>query len=682
MKTSKSAKIGLCKAALAVLTLIFALSFTGCANPDSNEPKTPIEKEPEIPTDPKDPVDPKDPADPVDPPDPQDPVDPVDPQDPVDPVDPQDPIDPDEPIEQKAQAITSFTFLKEDTGRTADMIGAINQQSRTITFTSQVWIDNIEKLTAVFTLDDTGSVFVNGARQQSGITPNDFRKEMVYRLNENVAYRVSIVSPQASGLPVIRIDTVNSAPIADKVNWVTMTFTLSDPNDSTNDIPDLSNQQIRGRGNSTWSDTPGAKNPYRIRFRDAQQQSPFGLPQARNWVLLRSGAELNNSFGFELGKRLNLQYTCSYNHVQLYINGDYRGAYLFTEHRQADPAGLGAPGRPKVDLNEGWFVEIDRRHDEEPRFRTNNYNLPLMIKTPEDESNLSMSNPIYQFVRNDWNQIADLMASNSFPENGYRDLVDFDTFAKYFIVQTIIKNNDLFRPRAETGEEIGSTFFFKDKGGLISAGPLWDLDWSFAPWEFEGREFLPDTVPYQIHPWFRRFHDDPLFQVRYKEIWNKNFQANILTMSGFLESLGAKIRAGALENKKRWPDGTDIDWHISHNKDYFAKRAAYLNTEYNKVDVRPVEGKFGSTAAQKFTLVAFGEMTELSAAFQNGELSSFEIAVPLNQSPAGDGGFLAAVTIKPKAALASGTHTDVLVLSGRNQGKTFTHNVELNYTSP
>ena len=482
-------------------------------------------------------------------------------------------------------------------------------------------------------------------------------------------------------LPIIRIDTENSAPIADRETWVTMTFSLTDPDNPSNDIPAISGQQIRGRGNSTWSDTPGAKNPYRIRFTNNQQQSPFGLPRARNWVFLKSGSELPNSFGFELGKRLGLEYTCSYNHVHLYLNGDYRGTYLFTEHRQADPAGIGAPGRPKVDLNEGWLVEIDRRHDEEPRFRTTHYNLPVMIKTPE-ASDVSMSNPLYNFVRNDWNQITNLMASDSFPENGYRALVDIDTFVKYFIVQTVVKNNDLFRPGAETGQEIGSTFFYKDKGGLISAGPLWDLDWSFSPWVFEGREFPPDTEPYQIHPWFRRFHDDPVFHVRYKEIWNNNYQKNILTMSKFIDSLGAKIREGALEDLKRWrPDNLgQFDWHVGHIKEYFSIRAAYLNTEYNKVDVIPVSGNFGSSSAAKtFTLAAFGGITNLSASLEKGTASPFEIVTQLTQTPAGDGGYLAAVSVRPKASLSAGTHTDTLVLSGRNQGKVFTHRVLLRY---
>jgi len=595
----------------------------------------------------------------------------------------------------EGQHITSFVFKKEDTGLSSNMTGKIDHRKRTITFTTQNWINNIEKLPAVFTLDENSPVFVNGIEQKSGITQNDFRKDVVYRLNENVAYTVIIVSPQATGLPFIKIDTVNSAPIHDRETWVTMTFSLSDPNNPMFDIPSISNQQIRGRGNSSWDLVPlEGKKPYRIRFRDNQQQSFFGLPAARNWVLLRY-PEINTPFGFELGKRLDLEYTCSYNHVHLFINGNYRGLYLFTEHRQADPAEQGAPGRPKVDLNDGWFVEIDRLYDEEPKFRTTNYNLPVIIKSPEPSGPLNMTNPAYEFIRTDLNQLADLMASDSFPENGYRNLIDLDTFVKYFIVQTVVMNIDLFRPGAETGHEIGSTFFYKDKGGIIGAGPIWDLNWTLSPWAFQGRAFEPNSFPYQIHPWFSRFHEDPVFLARYKEIWNKNFQSNILTMSGFIDDMGAKIRSGMVENKKRWSDEIDIEWHIRHIKDYSSKRAAFLNTEYNKVHVLPASkgldgfgasnknfGSASTASAQTFTLVAFGEMTDLSAALQRGNNSAFEIITPLTQVQTAneEGGYLATITIKPKTSLASGTHTDTLVLKGSNQGRAFTFNVSLTCT--
>ena len=379
-------------------------------------------------------------------------------------------------------------------------------------------------------------------------------------------------------LPIIRINTDNAAPILNRETWVPMTFSLADSNSPSNNISAIDNQQIRGRGNSTWSYEEGVKNPYRIRFRE--NQTLFGLPGARNWVMLKSGEILNTSVGLELGQRLGLQYTCSYQHVELYLNDDYRGIYLFTEHRQADPSVLGAPGRPKVDLNEGWFVEIDRYYDEDPKFRTANYDLPIMIKTPEFDP-LDINNPAYNFIVNDWNELTGLVASADFPENGYRDLIDIDTFVKYFIVQTVVMNKDLFRTGAEDGTEIGSVFFYKDKDGKISAGPLWDLDWSLSADEFEGREFHANSFPYLIHPFFNRFFQDPVILTRYNEIWNENF-INISEIPIFIDDLALKIRRSAIRDIRRWKSGRNFDWEISELKSYYNARISYLNEIYNE----------------------------------------------------------------------------------------------------
>jgi hypothetical protein len=254
-------------------------------------------------------------------------------------------------------------------------------------------------------------------------------------------------------------------------------------------------------------------------------------------------------------------------------------------------------------------------------------------------------------------------------------------------------NNDLFRPRAEIGQEIGSTFFYKDKGGLISAGPLWDLSWTFSPWPFEGRSFDANRFPYQIHNWFRRFHQDPVFHARYKEIWNNNYQNNIRTMLNFIDNIAYETERGALENFKRWRP-TDLgrfDWHVGHVRSYYNTRITYLHGEYNKVDVLPFDTQFpqavrdhnfgsaSSASAQTFSLVSFREMTNLSVTLQNAN-SPFEITAPLNQISTGEGGFYATVSVKPKTSLSAGNHTDILTLAGTNQGRTFSYNITLRCT--
>ncbi|MCL2690306.1 MAG: CotH kinase family protein [Chitinispirillia bacterium] len=402
--------------------------------------------------------------------------------------------------------------------------------------------------------------------------------------------------PPSVMLPVIRIDTEMAAPILNREDWVTITFSLSDPNNPSNNISPISNQQMRGRGNSTWTDWP--KKPYRIRFRKDTKQSLFGLPAARNWVLLANYYDLSlikTSFAFELGKRLGLPYTCTYNHVELYLNGEYQGSYLLTEHRQVDQTGQGAPGRAAIDLEEGWFAEISWQFKEEPKFRTANYNLPIVIKSPKFQP-AAASNPAYNFVIDDWNELTSLMAAESFPENGYRDLIDIPSFIKSFMVYIITNSADFNLPLYEPVDkrrDVGSVFFYKDKGGKISMGPLWDFDLSFGTsWYSYGVggdrgnmptevKLPPELYPYPNYPFFNRFFDDPVFLAKWKEIWNNNFHQNILPMSGFIDDMANKIKASAKKDHEKWWPENDFDTRISELKNYFHTRAAYLNSHYN-----------------------------------------------------------------------------------------------------
>ena len=589
-----------------------------------------------------------------------------------------------------AQTFTDFRFTSGSIGWDNDLVGVINNNAKTITFTTQRWIENIASIPAVFVLNGNYTVKSGGIEQTSGVTKNDFRKDIIYTVGD-VDYTVKFVSPQASGLPVIRIDTEKGVAITNKETWVNMTFTLTDPNDSHNDIFRTENyEQIRGRGNSTWN---YSKKSYRIRFNNNRQVGFFGLPAARNWVLLAEYQDptfLMSAMAFEIGRNIfQLPFTCSYQHVQLYLNGQYNGLYGLTEHRQADPNEKGAPGRVKVDLKDGWFVEMDSYWDEEPKFRTSNYNLPVMIKSPEFEP-ANMTNPNYGFVRTDWNKLCSEMASTKFPENGYRELIDMNTFVDYIMINDIVFNGELMHPK--------SVFAYKDKGGKISMGPLWDVDWGYG--YVGGHTYFSDyphpswgssnTMNTPKHEFFRRFFEDPVFLVKYKERWNEKY-GDIVHVLELIENVGEMIRTAVTEDSKRWNisggywSGYDTNHvrQIENMKNWWTRRTKWLNTELNKVEVLPKSRTFATQTSgyqdvepQTITLVAYGDITNLSATFQKKELSAFEIT-DINKTPTENGGYLTKISVKPKISLQVAKYTDALVLNGTNQGNSFSFSIPL-----
>ena len=406
---------------------------------------------------------------------------------------------------------------------------------------------------------------------------------------------------QTTGLPVIRIETQDNASIDSKVDWTNITsFELTDPTNPENNIlrENLSSRdRIRGRGNSTWH---APKKPYRVRFRE--NISLFGHSAAENWVLLANWFDatqgIKNAFAFELGARLNVPFTPSYHPVDLYLNGTYQGTYMLTQHRQIAPNGVTpGPGRVEIDPNNGWLVEMDFRWDEEdedPKFRTRNFDLPLVMKNSDfplaDYTNQDATN----FIVRDWNNFCDLMASGSFPENGYRDLIDMQSIINMFIVQVLTNNHDFNHP--------GSNFWHKNINGKIAAGPLWDFDLSFGAWH-EGmngtlqdlyytnpthniwarREQAPNVRPNPTYPFFARFLDDPVFSAARRKSWNDNKVA-IFSMVDFVDEMADKLRVSTTENYKIWrtDEQVDFDYWVNVLRDYVIERINFLDGVYNE----------------------------------------------------------------------------------------------------
>jgi hypothetical protein len=63
-----------------------------------------------------------------------------------------------------------------ETGLATDLTGAIDETQSTITLASQAWIENIAGLKAAF--EASGTVTVNAASQESGVTAQDFRQDI------------------------------------------------------------------------------------------------------------------------------------------------------------------------------------------------------------------------------------------------------------------------------------------------------------------------------------------------------------------------------------------------------------------------------------------------------------------------------------------------------------------------
>jgi len=439
-----------------------------------------------------------------------------------------------------------------------------------------------------------------------------------------------------AALPEIRVNTKNNVAISSTSanrqgagNCVTtntfihkyapMSLTLTDPNESANNISVAGfADSIRMRGNSTAVSSI-SKKPYRIKF--SEHKSMFGTKKHKSWALLANWYDPTfalNAVAFELGKRMGLPGTPNNFFVDLYLNGSYRGIYQVTDIVQVNK------GRVEVDEKDGWLAEFDYHcpsDADEVDFLTTyptsqpstayNWTVQLhtFIKSPETN---------YQFVKDQINELTATMFNKpGFPENGYRELVDLESYAKYIMVELFMDNFD-FICKADTNG-LASNFAHKDKGKKIVAGPLWDLDLTAG---VDDKKNFPKHFQYfnypikPKHPYYKRFFDDPVFLAKWKKTWDKHI-SDFKDMTKFMDSIATHLEGSVEKNfALQKGGGSYYTPEAPATKQAYKDGVGKLKTWWNsRID-------FFQQEMNKMNIDISKDIVELSSSSDNGSSSS------------------------------------------------------------
>ncbi|MDR2592823.1 MAG: CotH kinase family protein [Chitinispirillales bacterium] len=335
--------------------------------------------------------------------------------------------------------------------------------------------------------------------------------------------------------------------------YVPMTLTLTDPANPDNDIIATAGYKdsIRGRGNSTWA---GDKKPYRIKFNEAK--SVFGSRHKhKSWALLANWYDQTfclNAVGFEMGRRIGIPGTPNSFLVDFHLNNQYKGIYQITDIVHVNK------GRLNIDTAKGWLAEFDYHCPstaDEVDFATDYPTSPsgsklhTFIKSPEDLPKGPNGQDPYKFVKNDVNNLMSTMFNKSgFPNNGYRDLVDLNSVAKYLLLEQFLDNFD-FNNKSNNSGFPASNFFHKDVGKKITAGPIWDLDLTGG---VEYNSFPQHYTTYRTplmprHAFYKKFFDDPVFKAKIKKNWIR-YKPDFQAMPRMIDSIAAVVQGSVVKN--------------------------------------------------------------------------------------------------------------------------------------
>lgn len=267
-------------------------------------------------------------------------------------------------------------------------------------------------------------------------------------------------------LPIIRINTENNMAITSKEEYLKCQVTLS----NSEDIYEFKNldAKIRGRGNHSWQYFD--KKPYKLKFEE--KIDLFGNGKAKTWTLIANavdGSMIRNYLAYNVGSILDdLSYTTSTQYVDLYVNGNYRGVYLVCEQVET--------GKNRVDIDEsmesvdtGYLIELDAHIVNEGVENVDYFvceGKNFGIKTPDVEDELFNSEYL-NFIKSYVQACFDAMKGDSF--ESIEGLMDVNSFVDSYILNELFKSCDI---------DFSSFYMYKDAGGKLCSGPIWDYDFS------------------------------------------------------------------------------------------------------------------------------------------------------------------------------------------------------------
>lgn len=472
-----------------------------------------------------------------------------------------------------------------------------------------------------------------------------------------------------SKLPVVYINTEDGYGITSKETYkqATMKIQGNDSFNSTNTTLYDGGISIRGRGNSTWN-MGYSKLPYKIKLDSKTNLLGFG--NSKHWALLANYMDeslLRNKTSYDLSGKMGMVYLKSTN-VEVILNGVYAGNYqlvgnvridksrvnihnwedvasdaakaiakkegikgdakdaledYMTEHLEWITSGslsyngktyqiedyytdLPKDSSGKTDVSGGYLFELDAYYDEVSKFQTKK-NQPIMFKNPEfANTNTELFTAAQNYVQavEDSINSEDYYTTYNGEKKHYTDLVDLDSLVRYLMLNEFYWNTETMKK---------STYMYKDLGGKLFIGPVWDMDWTSNSQISAGETsnyrawmVVTRSAEAQANSWYKTLIGDPYFVTKLYECYKENRQnfEDIVKTGGILdqqkeyllESGNANYQAGYLMHR------STFESEVERLRTFLKNRLDWMDQQFTSVDTLLASlGKYRASSAISVT---------------------------------------------------------------------------------
>jgi hypothetical protein len=417
----------------------------------------------------------------------------------------------------------------------------------------------------------------------------------------------------ASDIPLLVLDGFGLGEPTNKSVWAEgalMTFEPVAGEARLSQLPTVAARaahHIHGESSASF-----AQRSYRLELRDnADADSHYallGMPPESDWVLVApyyDRALIRNTFMYGLGRDLGLQaprvaYAEVYaNHAKRALDAsDYAGVYFVTEtiknsKRRTNLQKLSATDTLPPALFGGYIMKFEWGVSEPPTLPcvgapainnrgTGSCWTDLELVDPEP-----LATEQSAFITSYVQQFHDSLHTT--PLGDYASAVDLPSFVDYFIINELSRSLDEFTR---------SAYFYKDRDGKLTAGPLWD--YNFALDCGRPASMASDGWQYPLRPgasdWFPKLMSDPAFVAAVGARW-KSLRQGLLSEAAIearIDALVAPLSQAAARDLARWPvaqvfssaqqysgpSASDWQGQVDAIRAWIPRRMAWMDTQF------------------------------------------------------------------------------------------------------
>ncbi len=345
----------------------------------------------------------------------------------------------------------------------------------------------------------------------------------------------------------------------------------------TDDLHLHSRSESNYRGSSSLS---FPKKQFGVRLIDDRgenrNESILGMPAENNWIMHAPWDDrtlIRNAVAYRLSEDMG-RYAPRTRFVELFLHeGDgpvtrdhYHGVYMLVErikwdNNRVNIAKLTPEDDSEPEITGGYIINYDR----DVHFRsTHSKNTGFALVRPQHED---ITPEQRSWISGYIGDLETALFGHNFRDSrdGYAAWMDPESFIDHHLITEALKEMDGYRL---------STFMYKDRGGRLVMGPLWDYNLSIG--NHDPREGWGGDSPTgwyytnlwegaYVNGWYTRLFQDPDFKKRYHERWWELRQGPFATdhVVNMINDYVEKLDEARKRNFERWPIiGEDV-WKYS-----------------------------------------------------------------------------------------------------------------------